>query len=48
MKAQIQVLEQLVTNLTVTSAGTATPRLVQLHNFVADRKEALEDMVTDL
>lgn len=30
VKAQIQVLEQLVTNLTVTSAGTATPRLVQL------------------
>ena len=45
--AQIQTLEQLVTNFTI-SSSTTTPRLVQLHEFVQERKKALHDMVISL
>ena len=46
VKVQILALEQLVTTFTVTSTvSSTTPRLVQLHDFVKDRKKALQDMV---
>lgn len=47
VKAQIVALEQVVTTLTINSTNPTamTPRLVQLHDFVKDRRKALEDMV---
>ena len=45
-KVQIQQLEQLVTIFTVSTSNPATTaRLVQLQNFVRDRKKVVQDMV---